>query len=97
MLPEYLSYMEKIKIKESLKLVMAISKLGNIFLQETQPWVLFKSDATKCQSVVATSCGLVLVLATLAEPFMPHFTDKVLQQMNYAREELVLDDNFVER
>ena len=45
--------MEKIKLKEGIRLAMAMSADGNKFLQDTQPWVLVKTDMARCASVVA--------------------------------------------
>ena len=81
LLKEYVEHMEKIKLKDGLKAAMMVSKAGNVFLQETAPWVLFKSDKQRCEEVVASAAGLVLVLCALLAPFIPSFTRKVLGQL----------------
>jgi len=54
---------------------------GSCFLlaQESKFWKLFKEDPPRCAVVLRTSLGLVHLLTTLLEPFMPSFSQKVRQ------------------
>ncbi|KAL3506428.1 hypothetical protein ACH5RR_031810 [Cinchona calisaya] len=79
---QYVEAMEKVKLKQGLKLAMAISTEGNGYLQENEFWRLYKEDQPTCSIVVRTSAGLVYLLATLLEPFMPSFSLEVLKQLN---------------
>ncbi|EFJ45231.1 hypothetical protein VOLCADRAFT_82392 [Volvox carteri f. nagariensis] len=78
---EYISALERIKLKEGLRLVMSISADGNKFLQDTKPWVAVKEDKDKCATLVATSMGLVRLLAAVMAPYMPSLSSKILSQM----------------
>ncbi|GLI66830.1 hypothetical protein VaNZ11_010807, partial [Volvox africanus] len=78
---EYISTLERIKLKEGLRLVMSISADGNKFLQDTKPWVAVKEDKSKCATLVATSVGLVRLLAALMSPYMPSLSAKILTQL----------------
>lgn len=79
---QYIDAMEKVSIKKGLKIAMAVSSLGNQYLQDSAFWKLYKEDKEKCAIVMKTATGLVLLLAILLEPFMPSFSQKVLEQMN---------------
>ncbi|KAL1807993.1 probable methionine--tRNA ligase [Daucus carota subsp. sativus] len=79
---QYIEAMEKVKLKQGLKLAMSISGEGNAYLQETQFWKLYKEDKASCSIVMKTSAGLVYLLACLLEPFMPSFSVEVLKQLN---------------
>ncbi|KAG2489494.1 hypothetical protein HYH03_011947 [Edaphochlamys debaryana] len=79
---EYLAAMEKIKIREGIRLVMSISADGNKFLQDTKPWVAVKEDKDKCATLVAASVGMVRLLAALMAPYMPSLAAKILAQLN---------------
>ncbi|KAH7665474.1 Methionine--tRNA ligase protein [Dioscorea alata] len=81
---QYLDSMEKVKLKEGLKTAMSISGEGNAYLQESQFWKLYKEDPTSCAIVMKTSVGLVFLLASLLEPFMPSFS---VEQLNISPEE----------
>ncbi|KZV20431.1 putative methionine--tRNA ligase, partial [Dorcoceras hygrometricum] len=79
---QYLEAMEKVKLKQGLKIAMTISGEGNAYLQESQFWKLYKEDQPSCCVVMKTAAGLVYLLACLLEPFMPSFTFEVLKQLN---------------
>ncbi|KAH0928879.1 hypothetical protein HID58_014606 [Brassica napus] len=79
---EYVEAMEKVKLKQGLKIAMAISNEGNAYLQEAQFWKLFKEDKPSCAIVIRTAAGLVYLLAQLLEPFMPSFSREVFKQLN---------------
>ncbi|KAG9443219.1 hypothetical protein H6P81_019073 [Aristolochia fimbriata] len=79
---QYLEAMEKVKLKQGLKVAMSISSEGNAYLQDSQFWKLYKEDQDSCSVVIRTSAGLVCLLASLLEPFMPSFSTEVLKQLN---------------
>ncbi|CAF2269565.1 unnamed protein product [Brassica napus] len=79
---EYVEAMEKVKLKQGLKIAMAISNEGNAYLQEAQFWKLFKEDKPSCAIVIRTAAGLVYLLAQLLEPFMPSFSREVFKQLS---------------
>ncbi|CAA7393341.1 unnamed protein product [Spirodela intermedia] len=79
---QYIDAMEKVKLKQGLKTAMSISSEGNSYLQDSQFWKLYKEDPSSCAIVMKTSVGIVYLLATLLEPFMPSFSIEVLKQLN---------------
>ncbi|KAA8548386.1 hypothetical protein F0562_000070 [Nyssa sinensis] len=79
---QYLEAMEKVKLKQGLKIAMSISGEGNAYLQESQFWKLYHEDQSSCKIVMKTSAGLVYLLSCLLEPFMPSFSLEVLKQLN---------------
>lgn len=38
----YISSLEKAKLRDGIRYILAISRLGNQYIQSTQPWVLVK-------------------------------------------------------
>ena len=46
-------------------------------LQDCKPWDLSKTEPARCATVINVMVHLVRLLANIAEPFMPGFTDKV--------------------
>lgn len=46
-LQDYFEKMEKSKLRDGLKCILSISRLGNGYLQEGQPWKLIKSTTEK--------------------------------------------------
>ncbi|KAI9111775.1 hypothetical protein K1719_017465 [Acacia pycnantha] len=74
---QYIEAMEKVKLKQGLKLAMSISGEGNGYLQETEFWRLYKENQPLCALVMKTAVGVVYLLACLLKPFMPSFTLEV--------------------
>ncbi|KAG6546532.1 hypothetical protein Mapa_012081 [Marchantia paleacea] len=89
---EYVEVMEKVKLKQGLRTAMNVSSLGNLYLQDSKFWKLYKEEPAACAIVLRTSLGLVHLLATLLEPFMPSFSHKVLAQLNLPPSSLSLSD-----
>ncbi|KAH7660582.1 Methionine--tRNA ligase protein [Dioscorea alata] len=78
---QYVETMEKVKLKLGLKIAMSLSNEGNAYLQESEFWKLFKTDLVSCSIVMRTSVGVVYLLASIMEPFMPSFSTEVLKQL----------------
>lgn len=79
---QYIESMEKVKLKQGLKIAMSISGEGNAYLQETEFWRLYKQNQSLCSLVMKTAAGIVYLLACLLEPFMPSFSLEVFKQLN---------------
>ncbi|CAI7810629.1 unnamed protein product, partial [Closterium sp. NIES-53] len=89
---EYIDNMEKVKLKAALKTAMAVSSAGNLYLQDSKFWKLYKEDKPRCAVVMRSAVGVVHLLATLLHPFMPSFSEKVLAQLNLPASSLSLTD-----
>ncbi|RZC78973.1 hypothetical protein C5167_003474 [Papaver somniferum] len=83
---QYVEAMEKVKLKQGLKTAMSISSEGNCYLQDSQFWKLYKENPASCAIVMRTSVGLVYLLASLLEPFIPSFSVEVVKQLNLPSE-----------
>ncbi len=81
------SLLEQVKERDALKELMQISRLGNQYFQDNQPWTLVKHDAgeaamKRCGTVINACCNLVKTLAVTLEPFLPHTSKEILRQLN---------------
>jgi len=79
---EYIDLLEHVKLKDALKTAMAISKKSNQFMQDNQPWSLFKTDRERCNTILYLSVNLISTLAVLLEPYMPSLTQKINAQLH---------------
>jgi methionyl-tRNA synthetase len=83
---EYSREMEKFNFRQTLQIFMEISSTGNVYLQESAPWALAKTNPEdpKIGECLFTAIQIVGVLSSLIEPFLP-FTAKKLQSLfNYS-------------
>ncbi len=58
----------------------------NKFIDETEPWVLVKTDPAKLESVLYLLLDSLRNIATLIRPFMCETSDKIFDQLNVAKE-----------
>jgi methionyl-tRNA synthetase len=86
---EFKGLMEEVKIRDGLKKIMHISKLGNQFFQEKEPWVLIKNDVDECGYVVYECLELVRKLAILIESYLPETSKKIFKMLNLREQKLV--------
>jgi len=59
---------------------MAIARLGNKFLAETEPWKLIKTDENEVKTILNIALQIAANLSIIFEPFLP-FTSKKLQDI----------------
>ena len=81
----YITDMSKAKLREGLKQILSISKLGNQYLQENQPWKLLKgsdNDRQRAATVTSVASNLACTLSVLLHPFMPNTSSVIQQQLN---------------
>lgn len=76
--------LEKVELKEGLKQIMHISKLGNQYFQEKEPWKKIKgedADKKDCDTTMYVLCQLVKDLAILIEPYLPVTSEKIFKML----------------
>ena len=81
-LQEYITAMDAVHIKAGLKLVMDMAGEGNKYMQDSKPWELRTSSPSRCARIINLMARFIRLVATLMEPFMPGFTDKVAATLN---------------
>lgn len=66
-------------LRSGLKSFMAISALGNSYLQKVQPWT---GTIERKNMILYTICCIISLLSAIAEPFIPGFSDKLCYILN---------------
>jgi methionyl-tRNA synthetase len=77
---------EECKLQAALKNVIEISRIGNQYLNEKEPWKLLKTDKQKAANVLYVSVQIIKTLATILEPFIPFTTKELRTQLNLPRD-----------
>ena len=57
--------------REALKQAMEIARMGNRYLQETEPWKVAKTDMARTATILNTALQLCANIAVAFEPFIP--------------------------
>ncbi len=71
--------LETFRFREALKEAMALARLGNKYLADTEPWKVVKTDAARVETIMNISLQITANLSIAFEPFMPFTTNKVRQ------------------
>jgi methionyl-tRNA synthetase len=74
---------ESIDIKEALKEIMHISRLGNQYLQDNEPWK--NPDKVRNATTLSVLANIVKDLAILMHPYMPLTAESIKEQLNIKR------------
>ncbi len=69
--------LENFHFREALKDAMAFARLGNKYLQETEPWKVYKTDPERVKTVLNVSLQICASIAVALEPFMPFMSKKL--------------------
>ncbi|XP_048579966.1 methionine--tRNA ligase, cytoplasmic isoform X2 [Nematostella vectensis] len=94
----YYENMDKLRLREGLKVVLNISKYGNQYVQANKPWVLVKgSDAERCRAgtVIGLACNLSFMLSLLIHPYMPTVSKEIQTQLKAQEDCGILTEHFV--
>jgi len=62
---------EHYRFRDALNELMNLSRAGNKYLAETEPWKLIKTDEARTGTVLHVALQLAAGLVTLLEPFLP--------------------------
>ncbi len=75
---------ETFHFREGLKQAMEIARIGNRYLQETEPWKLAKTDMHRVRTVIYTALQICGSLAIACEPFMPFMAHALADDLRIA-------------
>ncbi len=79
---EVTASLESVKLRESLRLVLAIGNLGNKFFQDRVPWDKIKTDPEHAHATVSVLTYLIKNIAIAIEPFMPETSKRIFRMLN---------------
>ena len=74
--------MDEYKAAEALDAIFSLARRSNKYIDETQPWVLAKSDTERLKTVLHNLLEAIRTAAILLAPFMPETSEKILAQIN---------------
>lgn len=74
---------ERYRFREALSELMNLSRLGNKYLADEEPWKLIKQDETRVQTIMYVALQIASALAVLSEPFLPFTSSKLKSILNF--------------
>ncbi len=69
--------LETFHFREGLKEAMEIARIGNRYLQETEPWKLSKTDMNRTATILNIALQICANIAVAFKPFLPFTADKL--------------------
>lgn len=88
----YVERLERVMLRDGLKPILAISRLGNQLIQANKPWLLVKGtdeEKRRAQTVMYLALNTVALISHLLTPYMPETGKQIKQQLAYEGEHLV--------
>ena len=74
--------LETFRFREALSELMNLTRLGNRYLAETEPWKLGEGDEARRDTILYTALQILGNLSILSEPFLPHTAHKLQNLLN---------------
>ena len=75
------SNIENYKFREALKDAMAIARLGNKYISDTEPWKVAKTDMERTGTILNISLQICADLAVAFEPFTPFAAERLRKML----------------
>jgi methionyl-tRNA synthetase len=69
--------LQQFRFRDALTEVMSLSRAGNKYLAETEPWKLIKTIPERVPTILNLSLQLAATLAIVLEPFMPQTSTRL--------------------
>ena len=74
--------LEAVKLRDSLRLLLALGNSGNKFFQDMTPWHKIKEDRDHAHATVSVLAYLIRTLAIGLEPYMPDTSKRIFEYLN---------------
>ena len=73
---------ELFRFREASQELMNLARMGNVFLQEQEPWKKIKEDPDEVKGIMFVALQIATAIAHLAEPFLPFTANKLRNILN---------------
>ncbi|PVD37251.1 hypothetical protein C0Q70_04247 [Pomacea canaliculata] len=97
-LATYITNMDHGRLRDGIRNILTISRLGNQYMQSNKPWVHVKGSAEekkRAGTVVSLSANVASLLSVLLIPYMPDTSATIQKQLNYPPDAIIISDTFL--
>ncbi|XP_033115540.1 methionine--tRNA ligase, cytoplasmic-like [Anneissia japonica] len=95
----YVELLEKVKIRDALRQILSISRIGNQHMQATKPWDLMKTkkdeDRVKAGTVIGVVVNISYLISLMLHPYMPSVSQTIQEQLQATTISNYLSEKFV--
>lgn len=94
----YIDNLEYGRLRDGIRNILTISRLGNQYMQVNKPWVSVKGSPQEKQragAVVSLSANVSCLLSVLLHPYMPVISQTIQEQLNAPADVNIISPAFV--
>jgi methionyl-tRNA synthetase len=73
---------EDAKLQSAANTLISITRVGNQYLNDKEPWNLIKTDKAKAATILYVAAQIVKAACVVSAPFMPSTAEKLWQTLN---------------
>jgi methionyl-tRNA synthetase len=73
---------EETKLQSAANTLISISRVGNQYLNEKEPWNLVKTEREKAATIMHVAAQIVKAVAVISVPFIPTTAERLWQTLN---------------
>ena len=73
---------QKFRFREACNELINISRIGNKYLADQEPWKIIKEDQARVETVMYVSLQISAILSVISEPFLPNTSKKLKDILN---------------
>ncbi|KAF2347170.1 Methionyl-tRNA synthetase, partial [Trinorchestia longiramus] len=86
-LGNYVNALSNVRLRDGLRYILCITRIGNQYIQDNEPYKLIKPDRSaedkeRGASVISVSVNIVYLVALCLQPYMPDTSAKILAILN---------------
>lgn len=82
LLKEYIGFMENCRMRDGLRIIMAIAALGNKLLQDNKlDNKLLTEEPDRCAAIIGAALNQIGLIASLLAPYMPNTSTAIFEQL----------------
>ena len=70
--------MERVQLREGLKTVLSLGRMGNKYFHDSEPWKVIKTDPEAARLILVALLSLVQDLGQLLSPYLPETGGRIL-------------------
>ncbi|MDH5754770.1 MAG: class I tRNA ligase family protein, partial [Candidatus Bathyarchaeota archaeon] len=75
---------ESCRLQSAANTMISISRVGNQYLNEKEPWNVIKKDRDKAANTIYVAAQIVKALAIVSAPFIPFTAEELWKTLNIA-------------
>ena len=83
---EIIKAYDEIELKRATRLILALSKKGNQYFQEQEPWQTIKTDKARTLNSLAVLANLIKDLSILIYPIIPKAAESIQEQLGMTKD-----------